>query len=129
MRQQPVHPDQALPDRGLPELLESALQRSMSLSGLASADCPSQPVGWSPTSTRALLHVEPLDLRQIHRHFAKRLHIRYSLIQDSPELQKQFGGIQGVPTTYLFDRNGVLRYKVVGFEHTEAVEKALQPLL
>lgn len=62
-------------------------------------------------------------------HFAKRLHIRYSLIQDSPELQKQFGGIQGVPTTYLFDRDGVLRYKVVGFEYTEAVEKALQPLL
>ena len=62
-------------------------------------------------------------------HFAKRLHIRYPLIQDSPELQKQFGGIQGVPTTYLFDRNGVLRYKVVGFEHTEAVEKALLPFL
>ena len=62
-------------------------------------------------------------------HFAKRLHIRYSLIQDSLELQKQFGGIQGVPTTYLFDRNGILRYKVVGFEHTEVVEKALQPFL
>ena len=62
-------------------------------------------------------------------HFARRIHIRYPLIQDSPALQKQFGGIQGVPTTYLFDREGILRYKVIGFEHSETIEKALQPLL
>jgi peroxiredoxin len=62
-------------------------------------------------------------------HFAERLHIRYPLVNDSPELQRQFGGIQGVPTTYLVDRAGVIRYKVIGFESTDAVEKALQPLL
>lgn len=61
--------------------------------------------------------------------FAKRLHIRYTLVHDSPDLQKQFGGIQGVPTTFLIGRDGIIRYKVVGFEYTDSIEKALQPLL
>ena len=40
-----------------------------------------------------------------------------------------FGGIKGLPTTMLYDRNGVLRMKVIGFEYTETVEAALKPLL
>jgi cytochrome c biogenesis protein CcmG, thiol:disulfide interchange protein DsbE len=62
-------------------------------------------------------------------HFAKRLRITYPLVKDSPALQAQFGGILGIPTTFLVDRNRVIRYKIVGFEYTVAIEKALQPLL
>ena len=61
--------------------------------------------------------------------FARRLGIRYALVQDSPELQKEFGGIQGLPTAFLLDRNRVIRYKVIGFEHTDKVEMALKDLL
>jgi len=62
-------------------------------------------------------------------HFAKRLHISYALVKDFPELQSLFGGIQGIPTTFLIDYNRVIRYKVVGFEYTDKIEGALQPLL
>jgi hypothetical protein len=36
---------------------------------------------------------------------------------------------QGLPTTMLYDRQGMLRMKVVGFECTETIESALKPLL
>jgi outer membrane protein TolC len=34
-----------------------------------------------------------------------------------------------LPTTVLYDRQGILRTKVVGFEYTETIESALKPLL
>jgi hypothetical protein len=34
----------------------------------------------------------------------------------------KFGGIEGLPTTLLYDRQGILRYKVIGFEYTDTVE-------
>jgi hypothetical protein len=44
-------------------------------------------------------------------------------------LKSKFGGIEGLPTTMLYDRNGILRWKIVGFEYTDSVESALKPLL
>jgi hypothetical protein len=34
-----------------------------------------------------------------------------------------------LPTTMLYDRKGVLRKKVIGFEYTDAIESALKPLI
>ncbi len=62
-------------------------------------------------------------------HFAKRLHITYPLVKDSAALQAEFGGIQGIPTTFVIDRDRVIRYKIVGFEYTTNVERALQASL
>jgi hypothetical protein len=47
----------------------------------------------------------------------------------SDELKQKFGGIEGLPTTLLYDRQGVLRKKVIGFEYTDAFETALTGLL
>jgi hypothetical protein len=44
-------------------------------------------------------------------------------------VERQFGGILGIPTTFLVDRNRVIRKKVIGFDHKEAFEKALADLL
>jgi hypothetical protein len=44
-------------------------------------------------------------------------------------VNEKFGGIQGLPTTMLYDRQGILRMKVVGFEYTDTIESALKPLL
>jgi len=44
-------------------------------------------------------------------------------------LKAKFGGILGLPTTMLFDRQGILRKKVVGFEYTDSIEADLKPLL
>jgi hypothetical protein len=34
-----------------------------------------------------------------------------------------------LPTTMLYDRQGILRKKVIGFEYTSAFESELTPLL
>jgi hypothetical protein len=45
------------------------------------------------------------------------------------DLAEKFGGIVGLPTTLIYDRSGVLRKKIIGFEYTEAVEAELKALL
>jgi thiol-disulfide isomerase/thioredoxin len=61
--------------------------------------------------------------------FAKAIGVHYPLAIASEDLKQKFGGIEGLPTTMLYDRQGILRMKVVGFEYTENVETALKPLL
>lgn len=61
--------------------------------------------------------------------FAKTIGVRYPLAVAADDLKKKFGGIEGLPTTMLYDRQGTLRKKVIGFEYTEAIEADLKPLL
>jgi thiol-disulfide isomerase/thioredoxin len=65
---------------------------------------------------------DPLD-------FAKRIGVGYPLAVATEEIRQRFGGIEGLPTTMLYDRQGILRQKIIGFEYTEAVEADLTPLL
>jgi thiol-disulfide isomerase/thioredoxin len=62
-------------------------------------------------------------------HFARKIGVRYPLAIAPDALKQQFGGIQGLPTTLLYDRKGILRKKVIGFEYTEAFESDVKPLL
>src|ERR1700756_5598020 len=61
--------------------------------------------------------------------FAKKIGVRYPLAVASDDLKQKFGGIEGLPTTMLYDRNGILRWKIIGFEYTDNVESALKSLL
>ena len=61
--------------------------------------------------------------------FAKKIGVSYPLAVAPYELKQKFGGIEGLPTTLLYDRQGILRQKVVGFEYTEVIEAAVKPLL
>jgi len=61
--------------------------------------------------------------------FAKKIGVRYPVAAAPDDLKQRFGGIEGLPTTMLYDRQGILRKKVVGFEYTDAFESALKPLL
>ena len=61
--------------------------------------------------------------------FAKRLGVHYPLAVATADLVQKFGGIEGLPTTLLYDRHGILREKVVGFEYTKVFEAALKQLL
>ena len=61
--------------------------------------------------------------------FAKKIGVHYPLVVASDDLKQKFGGIEGLPTTLLYDRQGVLRLKVIGFEYTENIESAVKPLL
>jgi len=61
--------------------------------------------------------------------FAKKIGVRYPLAVATDDLKQRFGGIEGIPTTMLYDRQGILRKKVVGFEYTDVIESELKPLL
>jgi len=61
--------------------------------------------------------------------FAKKIGVRYPLAVAPDDLKQKFGGIKGLPTTMLYDRQGILRQKVVGFEYTGVIESAVKPLL
>jgi hypothetical protein len=55
--------------------------------------------------------------------------VRYPLAVAADDLKQKFGGIEGLPTTMIYDRQGILRKKVVGFEYTDVIESAVKPLL
>ncbi len=61
--------------------------------------------------------------------FAKELGVHYTLALNTPELEKAFGGILGLPTTFVVDRDRVIRKKIIGFEYKEAFEAALTEIL
>jgi thiol-disulfide isomerase/thioredoxin len=61
--------------------------------------------------------------------FAKKLGVRYPLAVATDSLKQKFGGIEGLPTTMLYDRQGILRTKVIGFEYTDVLESELKPQL
>jgi thiol-disulfide isomerase/thioredoxin len=63
------------------------------------------------------------------RAFARRIGVRYPLAVATDDVKQRFGGIEGLPTTLLYDRQGILRQKIVGFEYTDVVESQLKPLL
>lgn len=61
--------------------------------------------------------------------FAKEIGVHYPLAVASEDVKQKFGGIDGLPTTMLYDRKGILRMKIIGFEYTNNFETALKPLL
>jgi thiol-disulfide isomerase/thioredoxin len=61
--------------------------------------------------------------------FAKRIGVRYPLVIATDALTEKFGGIEGLPTTLIYDRQGILRKKIIGFEYTSAIESVIKPML
>ncbi len=61
--------------------------------------------------------------------FAKKIGVRYPLAVATDDLKQKFGGIEGLPTTMLYDRQGILRKKIIGFEYGNVIESELKPLL
>jgi thiol-disulfide isomerase/thioredoxin len=61
--------------------------------------------------------------------FASELGVRYPLLLNTPQLQQDLGGILGLPTTLVFDRQGTLRKKTIGFDYKEEYESSIEGLL
>lgn len=61
--------------------------------------------------------------------FANGIGVHYPFAVATDDLKQKFGGIEGLPTTMLYDRGEVLRMKVIGFEYTDNIESTLKPLL
>lgn len=61
--------------------------------------------------------------------FARKLGVHYPISVGSEDIRAKFGGLEGLPTTMIYDRQGILRSKVIGFEYTNVIESTLRPLL
>lgn len=61
--------------------------------------------------------------------FARKIGVRYPLAVAVDDIKQKFGGIEGLPTTLIYDRGGILRKKIIGFEYTDVIESELKLLL
>jgi thiol-disulfide isomerase/thioredoxin len=61
--------------------------------------------------------------------FAKKIGVHYPLVVATDDLMQKFGGIEGLPTTLLYDRQGILRNKVIGFEYNATFAAEVKTML
>jgi len=69
------------------------------------------------------------EKRETAEAYIKRLYLTYPVLLDpGSSTQKQFG-ISGIPTYYILDREGVIRYKILGEAERNGLDKMIQALL
>ena len=63
------------------------------------------------------------------RRFLEERSITYAVGQASPSLEQAFGGVRGLPTSFLIDRSGRIRHRVTGIFAEPALHAAVDRLL
>ena len=63
------------------------------------------------------------------REYAKERGVTYPIAMATSEIVQAFGGYRGLPTSFLIDRDGVIRYRVVGFFAEPTLRGAVSRLL
>lgn len=71
------------------------------------------------------LNVDPNQLR----FFARQMKLDYPILVGTDKVNKDYGEIVGVPTTFIVDRQGKIAAKVVGAHSKADFLKIIQPLL
>ncbi|NBD37614.1 MAG: redoxin domain-containing protein [Verrucomicrobia bacterium] len=61
--------------------------------------------------------------------FAEKMGINYPLVMGNQEITEQFGGIRGIPTSFLINREGEIVEKHVGYTPKNVFVKQIKPLL
>ena len=61
--------------------------------------------------------------------FAKEFNVNYPLVYSDGKIESESGGILGVPTSYLINRQGETVKKHSGIINKEAFAKEIEPLL
>jgi len=61
--------------------------------------------------------------------FVQKNNINYTMLLASKDTADLYGGVLGIPTTFVIDRQGRIVKKFVGVAPPEAFEEAIQPLL
>jgi peroxiredoxin len=70
------------------------------------------------------------DTSDVVKEFQNDIKQEYTvLVGDGTEKQKFVGGIAGLPTTYIIDRDGNIREKLIGPRDREGFEAIIKPLL
>ena len=63
------------------------------------------------------------------RKLVARLHPDYPIVMGDAKLGERYGGVLGLPQTYLIDRNGVVRAQFQGTADLKAMESRIKELL
>ncbi len=61
--------------------------------------------------------------------FVKDQGIHYSVVMADDKTTQAYGGVVGIPTTFIIDRQGRIVQKYVGYRDEQVFESAIQPLL
>ena len=61
--------------------------------------------------------------------FASTYQINYPILKGSDEVVNAYGGIRAIPTTFVIDRNQVVKDKVIGYIDKASWEQKILPLL
>lgn len=61
--------------------------------------------------------------------FAEAYRVNYPILLGNMEVIKSYGGFRGIPTTFLFSRNGELKAKFEGMRSRDVFERAIKTLL
>jgi cytochrome c biogenesis protein CcmG/thiol:disulfide interchange protein DsbE len=61
--------------------------------------------------------------------FAEEHGINYTMLIANNETAAQYGGITGIPTTFVIDKNGKIVKRFLGYTDPEVFEETIRPLL
>ena len=55
--------------------------------------------------------------------------VNYWIVMGDDQVADAFGGVEAIPTTFIIDRNGVIRYRKVGAKPADEFEAVVRPIL
>ncbi|UCC25233.1 MAG: TlpA family protein disulfide reductase [Gemmatimonadales bacterium] len=55
--------------------------------------------------------------------------VTYAVAMATPQIRRAFGGVSALPTTFVLDRDGVIRHRVLGFFAPPAMRAAVRRLM
>ena len=61
--------------------------------------------------------------------FTKENNVKYPIVIDNGDLEKAFGGLRGIPTTFYIDKNGKIVKKLIGMQSKETFAKEFDAIL
>jgi peroxiredoxin len=66
---------------------------------------------------------------EVVKKFVKRLGVNYSIVIGNQKVAEAYGGIEGIPTTFVIDRGGRIVHGYIGYNDKGVFEKEMQSLL
>jgi len=66
---------------------------------------------------------------EVVKKFIAEQKINYQIVMGDEQVTAAFGGVEAIPTTFIIDRKGTLRYRKVGAMPEEEFEAVLKPFL
>jgi len=63
------------------------------------------------------------------KQFSKNYKINYPIVTGNVNVTQDYGGIRGIPTTFIIDRKGNIKEKYVGYRPKATFEEAVKKLL